>query len=93
MFSGKIAFIRLILVVSIFHARPVFVMIVSQALSSTLLPATVACILYLGNRKDLLNEHANKPAANVILLAILAFSIFTAWIGLKGVYGQIAGLG
>jgi len=80
------------LVVPIFHARPVFVMIISQALSSLLLPATVGCILYLGNRKDLLKEHTNKLGANMILIAILAFSIFTASLGLKGVYGKIADL-
>ena len=39
------------LVVPIFEARPVFVMIISQAFNSVILPVTVACILYLGNRK------------------------------------------
>jgi len=41
------------LVVPIFDARPVFVMIVSQAFQSIILPVTVVCILYLGNRSDL----------------------------------------
>jgi Mn2+/Fe2+ NRAMP family transporter len=47
------------LVVPLFDAPPVFVMIVSQAFQSVILPVTVACILYLGNRKDLV-DHAQE---------------------------------
>jgi manganese transport protein len=80
------------LVVPIFNARPVAVMIVSQALSSVLLPLTVACILYLGNRKDLLKEHANKLSANLILIAILIFSIINSSTAIKGVFERITDL-
>ncbi len=74
------------LVVPIFEARPVFVMIVSQAFNSVILPVTVACILYLGNRKDLMREHKNTWIANSILAAILLFSIFTSSLGIRGVW-------
>lgn len=73
------------LVVPIFEARPVFVMIISQALNSVILPLTVGCIIYLGNRKDLMGEYKFNISANGILLLILAFSIFTSAIGIKGV--------
>ena len=73
------------LVVPIFEARPVFVMIVSQAFNAVILPVTVACILYLGNRKDLMGEHKNAWIANSILGAILLFSIFTSLVGIRGV--------
>jgi Mn2+/Fe2+ NRAMP family transporter len=74
------------LVVPIFDARPVFVMIISQAFNAVILPVTVACIFYLGNRKDLMKEHKNTMFANVVLAAILLFSIFTSVIGVKGVW-------
>jgi len=74
------------LVVPIFEARPVFVMIVSQAFNAVILPVTVACIFYLSNRKDLMGEHKNTWIANSILLAILLFSIFTSAIGIKGIW-------
>ena len=77
------------LVVPIFHARPVIVMIVSQAFNSVILPATVAGILYLGNRKDLMGEYKNTPTTNVILTAILIFSIVTSAMGIKGVWQLI----
>ncbi len=77
------------LVVPIFKARPVFVMIVSQAFQSIILPVTVGCILYLGNRRDLMGEHKNKLMINIILVAILLFSIVTTSMGIKGVWQLI----
>jgi Mn2+/Fe2+ NRAMP family transporter len=77
------------LVVPIFKARPVFVMIVSQAFQSIILPVTVGCILYLGNRRELMGEHKNKLMTNIILVAILLFSIVTTSMGIKGVWQLI----
>lgn len=74
------------LVVPIFHARPVLVMIVSQAFNAVILPITVACIFYLSNRADLMKEHKNTWVSNSILSAILLFSLFTSFIGIKGVW-------
>ena len=78
------------LVVPIFEARPVFVMIVSQAFQSIILPVTVACILYLGNRRDLMGEHKHSATVNVFLAAILLFSIVTTSMGIKGVWQLVA---
>ncbi|MDE0129403.1 MAG: Nramp family divalent metal transporter [Gammaproteobacteria bacterium] len=73
------------LTVPIFQARPVLVMIVSQAFNAVILPVTVACIFYIGNRKDLMGEHKNSRVANSVLVAILLFSIFTSFVGIRGV--------
>ena len=73
------------LVVPIFDARPVLVMIVSQAFNAVILPITVACIFYLSNRKDLMGEHRNGWLANTALAMILLFSIFTSVIAVQGV--------
>lgn len=77
------------LVVPIFKASPVFVMIVSQAFNSVLLPMTVGCILYLGNRRDIMGEHKNKLMTNIFLIAILLFSIVASSMGIKGVWQLI----
>ena len=79
------------LVVPFFGARPVLVMIVSQAFNAVILPMTVACIFYLANRKDLMGEHSNKVIANILLTAILLFSLFTSFIALKGVWQLVFG--
>ena len=86
-----VLFISLLgLVVPIFEARPVFVMIVSQAFNAVILPVTVACIFYLGNRRDLMGEHRNTVATNVVLTAILLFSLVTTSMGIRGVWQIIA---
>lgn len=78
------------LVVPIFDARPVFVMIVSQAFNAFILPATVLCIFYLGNRKDLMGIHKNNTTTNIILFLILLFAIFTSFIAISGVLETIS---
>jgi Mn2+/Fe2+ NRAMP family transporter len=79
------------LVVPLFDARPVFVMIVSQAFNAVILPITVACILYLGNRRDLMGDHKNTLTTNLLLIAILLFSIITTTMGIRGVWSLVAG--
>ncbi|HSH09325.1 MAG TPA: Nramp family divalent metal transporter [Oceanipulchritudo sp.] len=79
------------LVVPLFGARPVFVMIVSQALQSLILPLTIGCILYLGNRRDLMGEHKNGRVTNILLTALLLFSLMTTSMGIKGVWQLITG--
>lgn len=74
------------LVVPLFEARPVFVMIISQSFNAVILPITVACIFYLGNRKDLLKEHKNTWITNSVLTTILLFSIFTSIVAVRGVW-------
>lgn len=78
------------LVVPIFEARPVLVMIVSQAFGAVILPVTVACIFYLCNHKGLMGAYKNTRAANIILTAILLFSLFTSFVGVTGVWQLIS---
>ncbi len=78
------------LVVPIFEARPIFVMIISQAFNAVILPVTVACIFYLGNRRDLMGEHRNSTTTNVVLAAILLFSLVTSSMGIRGVWQIIS---
>ncbi len=56
-------------------------MIISQAFNSIILPLTVGCILYLGNRKDLMGEYKNSLGTNMFLIAVLLFSIITSYHG------------
>ena len=78
------------LVVPIFDARPVIVMIVSQAFNAVILPVTVACIIYLGNRRDLMGEQRNTVATNLVLTLIFLFSLVTTSMGIRGVIETIA---
>lgn len=77
------------LVVPLFDARPVLVMIVSQAFNVVLLPATVACIFYLSNRKDLMGEYRNSVGVNIALIAIFLFSLVTSFMAFRGLLSML----
>ncbi len=74
------------LVVPLFDARPVFMMVASQAFNSVILPITVACIFYLSNRKDLMGEYRSGVGSNLVLTALFLFSLFTSSVGLRGAF-------
>lgn len=80
------------LVVPLFDARPIFIMIVSQAFNVILLPATVACIFYLGNKKELMGSQAHGPVTNILLAAIFLFSLITSYMAFQGLLGILEGL-
>lgn len=78
------------LVVPLFEARPLFVMIASQALNVAVLPATVACIAYLGNKTELMGEYRHGLFMNICLAAIFLFSLVTSYMGFQGLLAMIA---
>ncbi|MBO1254407.1 Nramp family divalent metal transporter [Alteromonas sp. 5E99-2] len=85
-FRIMVFFISLLgLVVPIFDARPISVMILSQAFNAVILPVTVGCIFYLSNKKTIMGDYKNNWITNIALGAIFIFSLFTALIGVKGV--------
>lgn len=77
------------LVVPIFNARPVVVMIVSQALNSIILPLTVGCILYLGNKESLMGKYKLSMVTNAILFLVLAFAVFTSYLSISGIVASL----
>ena len=79
------------LVVPLFNARPVAIMVMSQAFGAVILPLTVGCIFYLTNRKDLMGEHKTKPLANIILAAIMLFALFMSYLAIKGLILELTG--
>lgn len=80
------------LVVPVFNARPIVVMILSQAFNAVILPLTVGCLIYLANQKALMKSYRLSGVQNLVLAAILLFSLFTAYIGLSGVWQTITSL-
>ena len=80
------------LVVPIFNARPVVVMIVSQAFGALLLPVTVLSMLILGNKRAVMGDHKHSAIENVILLSIFAFSLIMSFCGLRGLWPMLSRL-
>ncbi|WP_108788408.1 Nramp family divalent metal transporter [Erythrobacter sp. Alg231-14] len=87
LFVGIISLLGL--VVPLFDARPVLVLILSQAFNVVLLPVTVACILYLGNRADLMGNYRHSWRTNAGLCGILLFSLVTGYMGFQGLLSML----
>ena len=77
------------LIVPVFEAPPVTVMIASQAFTAMILPATVLCILYLGNQESVMGKRTNDWVANMILILILLFALFISGSGIEGLLQTI----
>ena len=80
------------LIVPIFNAKPIAIMLLSQAFGALVLPATVACIIYLGNRKDLMKDHKFSVLLNTVLIGILAFAILMSYMSYLGILATLNSL-
>jgi len=77
------------LVVPVFHARPVFAMIISQCFQILVLPIVTISIIYLLNRKDLMGKYRAGPWLNIGLLATLLFSLFITYQSVIGLVSYL----
>jgi len=80
------------LIVPIFNAKPIAIMILSQAFGALVLPATVACIIYLGNESSQMKEHKFSLGLNLILGAILLFAILMSYMSFTGIFATLQSL-
>lgn len=80
------------LIVPLFNAKPIAVMITSQAFGALVLPVTVACIIYLGNRADLMREHKFSTLLNLTLGAIFLFALMMSYMSYTGIFASLGAL-
>ena len=71
------------LVVPAVGSNPVSVTILAQISNVFVLPLTVAVILWLVNRRDVMGEHKAGWLMNTMLVAAFAFSLAVAYVGAK----------
>ncbi|EON75235.1 Manganese transport protein MntH [Lunatimonas lonarensis] len=74
------------LTVPILGANPILAQILTQVAAVFILPLVIACMLYLINRKDLMQAHRAGVWLNTGLIAALIFSLvisFTAYLALS----------
>ena len=77
------------LIVPVFNAKPIAIMVGSQAFGALLLPATVACIFYIGNIKSLMGEHKFSQMTNVILSIIFVFALVMSYMSYNGILSTL----
>ena len=69
---------------AVFHLKPIFIMLLSQAALSVLLPLTLAAIIYLTSRKSIMGKHRNRLSDYGFLTLIMLFSIYMSILGIQG---------
>ena len=77
------------LVVPILKAKPITVMIISQAFGALLLPLTVSCILILGNKSAVMKSNKYSFLVNVGLIGILIFALMMSAMSISGIISII----
>ena len=80
------------LIVPIFNAKPIAVMVGSQAFGALVLPATVGCIFFIGNKQSLMGEHKFSSATNFILSLILVFALVMSYMSYNGIVSTLQAL-
>ena len=80
------------MIVPVFNAKPVTVMIASQAFSALILPVTVACLIYLGNKKKVVGERRLSVSVNVQLALVMIFSVIMSYMSYTGLIAVIRNL-
>lgn len=77
------------LTVPIFNAKPIAIMVISQAFGALVLPATVASILYIGNKTSLMKEHKFSNATNSMLALIFVFALVMSYMSYTGILATL----
>ncbi len=80
------------LIVPIFNAKPIAIMIISQAFGALVLPVTVFCFIYIGNKRTLMGEHKHSLALNIVLLLIFSFALLMSYMSYQGLFSVIQSL-
>ena len=80
------------LIVPLLEARPIVVMIVSQAFGALVLPVTVLCILYLGGRRDIMRKDRFTLRTNLMLAMILVFALIMSYMSYASIIGILKSL-
>ena len=80
------------LIVPIFSVKPIAVMVSSQAFGALLLPATVGCIFYIGNKKSLMGTYKFSTVTNIILSMIFVFAIVMSYMSYNGIISTLQAL-
>lgn len=93
LYRGIVLLISLLgLTVPLFNAKPIAIMIISQAFGALVLPVTVSCFIYIGNKKSLMGEHKHSTVMNIILCMIFVFALIMSYMSYTGLFEVIQSL-
>ncbi|HFA49115.1 MAG TPA: divalent metal cation transporter [Bacteroidetes bacterium] len=77
------------LVVPIFGGRPVYVMILSQALAAIVTPLVLGLMLVLINKTSIMGKYKASLNRNILMGLITLFTVMVAVAGIMGIFGEL----
>ena len=76
----------------LFGFKPVFLMLLSQAAITVLLPLVIVAVSYLTSRKNIMGQHKNRIWDYGILAGIMVFALYMSSLGIRGLVADICSL-
>lgn len=76
----------------VFMPRPVFLLLLSQAGISVVMPLALLGLMYLAGPRDLLKEHRPKTMEWVVLTLIACFALFMSVLAIQGLFRDISSM-
>ena len=80
------------LIVPVFDAKPIAIMILSQAFGALVLPVTVLSFIIIGNNQALMGKHRHSKSLNVVLILIFLFALLMSYMSYQGLFTVIRSL-
>ena len=77
---------------AVLETRPVFLLLLSQAGISVVMPLALLGLMFLSRRVDILGEHRPRPAEWTLLAGIAAFSLFMSALAVQGLVEDVRSL-
>jgi Mn2+/Fe2+ NRAMP family transporter len=74
---------------AVLETRPVFLLLLSQAGISVVMPLALLGLIYLSTRNEVVGEHRPRPVEWVLLAGISAFSLLMSYLALQGLVADI----
>ena len=73
----------------VLEARPVFLLLLSQAGISLVMPMALLGLMWLSTRKDLVGDYRPRRIEWALLTGIAAFSLFMSYLALQGLIADV----
>jgi Mn2+/Fe2+ NRAMP family transporter len=87
-----LAGLTVVSVLGVFMARPVFLLVLSQAGISLVMPMALLGLIYLSSRADLVGRYRPSRVEWLLLIGISGFSLFMSYQALTGLFDDLSGL-
>jgi Mn2+/Fe2+ NRAMP family transporter len=69
--------------------KPVFIMMISQACISVVLPFAVGCLFFLTSKASLMGDERNRPRDMIALTLVMIFALYMSSLAIRGLIEDI----